>query len=66
LSSAYTWPGKILKPSTGLVVEGLAAHGGLMQAYQFFFIGAGVIGIPAIILFGILAARQDAPAQVLT
>jgi PAT family beta-lactamase induction signal transducer AmpG len=66
LSSAYTWPGKILKPSTGLVVEGLAAHGGLMQAYQFFFIGAGAIGIPAIILFGILAARQDAPAQVLT
>lgn len=65
LSSAYTWPGKILKGSTGFVVEGLAAHGGLMQAYQIFFIGAGAIGIPAIILFGILAARQDAPAHAL-
>jgi PAT family beta-lactamase induction signal transducer AmpG len=37
----------------------MAAHGGLMRAYQLFFVGAGLLGIPAIILFMILAARQS-------
>lgn len=62
LSSAYTWPGKILKGASGLVVESLAAHGGLMRAYQIFFVGAGLIGIPAIVLFLALAAHRGRPS----
>jgi PAT family beta-lactamase induction signal transducer AmpG len=58
LSSAYTWPGKLLKGSVGLLVENMAAHEGLMRAYQTFFVGAGLIGVPAIILFMALAAQQ--------
>ncbi|MGH6877235.1 MAG: AmpG family muropeptide MFS transporter [Rhizomicrobium sp.] len=57
LSSTYAWVGKILKGSTGVVVESMAAHGGLMSAYRVFFLGAGVIGIPAIVLFVLLALR---------
>jgi PAT family beta-lactamase induction signal transducer AmpG len=58
LSSVYTWPGKILKGTSGFVVESLAAHGGLMRAYQIFFLVSGLIGIPAIVLFLALGARQ--------
>jgi PAT family beta-lactamase induction signal transducer AmpG len=59
LSSVYTWTGKVLKGTSGPLIEGMAAHGGLMRAYQLFFVGAGLLGIPAIILFMILAARQS-------
>lgn len=61
LSSAYTWTGKVLKGTSGPVIESMAAHGGLMQAYQIFFVGAGLLGIPAIVLFMALAAQQRAP-----
>ncbi|HEX4157524.1 MAG TPA: MFS transporter [Rhizomicrobium sp.] len=61
LSSAYTWPGKVLKGSVGFVIEGMAAHEGLMPAYQVFFVGAALLGIPAIVLFMALAAQQRAP-----
>lgn len=61
LSSAYTWTGKVLKGTSGPIIESMAAHGGLMQAYQVFFVGAGLLGIPAIILFMALAAQQRAP-----
>jgi PAT family beta-lactamase induction signal transducer AmpG len=61
LSSAYTWPGKVLKGSVGFVIESMAAHEGLMPAYRMFFIGAGLLGIPAIVLFMALAAQQRAP-----
>jgi PAT family beta-lactamase induction signal transducer AmpG len=56
LSSAYAWPGKILKGFSGAFVEGLKTSHGLMGAYEIFFIGAGVIGIPAILLFVALGA----------
>ena len=62
LSSAYTWPGKILKGASGFMVESLAAHGGLMRAYQIFFVGTGLVGIPAIVLFIVLAARRVRPS----
>ena len=63
LSSTYTVFGKLLKGFSGTVVEGLAAHVGLMQAYAFFFIGAGLIGIPALVLFSLLASqRRQRPA----
>ena len=56
LSSAYTWAGKILKGFSGAVIDGLKASHGLMGAYEIFFIGAGAIGLPAILLFMVLAA----------
>lgn len=61
LSSTYAWLGKILKGTTGIFVENVAAHEGLMRAYQIFFVAAGAIGVPAIVLFLILSARQRAP-----
>jgi PAT family beta-lactamase induction signal transducer AmpG len=62
LSSAYTWPGKILKGTSGFVIESLATHGGLMSAYQIFFVGAGLVGIPAMVLFVALAAHRGGPS----
>jgi PAT family beta-lactamase induction signal transducer AmpG len=61
LSSTYAWVGKILKGSTGIFVESLATHIGLLRAYQIFFVGAGAIGVPAIVLFMLLSARQRRP-----
>lgn len=61
LSSTYAWLGKILKGTTGIFVESVAAHEGLMRAYQIFFVGAAAIGIPAIVLFVLLSTRQRPP-----
>jgi MFS transporter, PAT family, beta-lactamase induction signal transducer AmpG len=61
LSSAYTWPGKLLKGSMGLLIDGMAAHQGLMPAYRTFFVGAGFVGIPAIILFIVLWSYERTP-----
>jgi PAT family beta-lactamase induction signal transducer AmpG len=58
LSSTYAWLGKIMKGFSGAIVESLSATHGLMNAYAIFFVGAGAIGIPAIILFIILAAHH--------
>jgi len=60
LSSTYAWVGKIAKGFSGVIVEHLAARHGLMTAYAVFFIGAGAIGIPAILLFLVLSARRRA------
>ena len=61
LSSAYTWAGKILKGFSGVLIDGLKASHGLMTAYEIFFIGAGSVGIPAILLFMVLAAYSPKP-----
>ncbi len=58
LASTYAWAGKILKGFSGVVVERLSASFGLMDAYAIFFIGAGLIGVPAVFLFLLLDARQ--------
>jgi PAT family beta-lactamase induction signal transducer AmpG len=58
LSSTYAWAGKILKGFSGTIVESLSGTFGLMHAYAVFFVGAGLIGIPAIMLFYWLAARH--------
>jgi PAT family beta-lactamase induction signal transducer AmpG len=63
LSSVYALPGKFLKGFSGALVEGMATQIGLMNAYVAFFIGCGVIGVPALILFALLARRQ-APLTV--
>jgi len=57
LSSAYAWSGKLLKGFSGATVDVLAAHYGLMNAYAGFFIGCGLLGIPALILFAMLGRR---------
>lgn len=62
LSSTYAWAGKILKGFSGATVESLSAAHGLMGAYAIFFAGAGLIGIPAILLFVLLDSRQRAAA----
>ena len=56
-SATYTWAGKVLKGFSGLAVETMAPHFGLMNAYALFFIGCGRIGVPALLLFAFLARR---------
>ncbi len=64
LSSTYAWAGKILKGFSGVVVVNLSAGHGLMNAYAIFFVGAGLIGIPSILLFLLLGARLRAAASM--
>ena len=54
LSSTYAWLGKILKGFSGAEVERLSAAHGLIHAYGIFFIGCGMTGVPAVLLFGVL------------
>jgi PAT family beta-lactamase induction signal transducer AmpG len=66
LSSTYTWVGKILKGFSGVTVETLQQTHGLMGAYAIFFVGAGLVGVPALILCLLLAgpqSRRDAMAR---
>ena len=58
LSSSYAWAGKLLKGFSGSIVDGLTPHFGLMNAYALFFLGCGVAGIPALLLFWLLGVRQ--------
>jgi PAT family beta-lactamase induction signal transducer AmpG len=61
LSSAYTYVGKFAKGFSGVMVERLASGRSLLDAYALFFIGAGLLGLPALILCIVLAraARQS-------
>jgi PAT family beta-lactamase induction signal transducer AmpG len=65
LSSAYTYVGKFAKGFSGVMVERLAVGRPLLEAYGLFFIGAGLLGLPALILCIFLsrAARESAPAS---
>ena len=64
LSSTYAMLGKFLKGFSGAVVEGLQGAGHPPgESYAIFFVGAGLIGVPALLLFLLLAAlhkRRDA------
>jgi MFS transporter, PAT family, beta-lactamase induction signal transducer AmpG len=64
LSSAYTYVGKFAKGFSGVMVEQLASGRTLLEGYALFFIVAGLMGIPALILclFLARATRQPAPA----
>jgi PAT family beta-lactamase induction signal transducer AmpG len=55
LSSAYTYVGKFAKGFSGVMVERLAAGRTLLEGYGLFFIDAGLLGIPALILCIVLA-----------
>ena len=58
LSSTYAYLGKFLKGFSGLVVENLAQGRSLMEAYAIFFVGAGLMGVPALILCLFLVRDQ--------
>lgn len=66
LTSAYAIVGKVMKTSSGSLVDGLTVHYGLMNAYGAFFIIAGLIGIPAIFLFWILSHKLKAKQAAAT
>jgi PAT family beta-lactamase induction signal transducer AmpG len=57
LSSAYTYVGKFSKGFSGVIVDHLAARTGLLEAYGLFFIGAGLLGLPALVLCVVLGRR---------
>ena len=59
LTSTYAWVGKFLKGFSGALVETLQVSHGLMGAYGLFFIGAGAIGLPALILCLILVRPRQ-------
>ena len=65
LSSAYTYVGKFAKGFSGVAVERLAAGRPLLDAYALFFIGAGLLGLPALVLCIVLAraTRRRVDAQ---
>ncbi|PYQ73950.1 MAG: MFS transporter [Acidobacteria bacterium] len=62
LSSAYTYVGKFAKGFSGVMVERLAAGRTLLEGYALFFIGAGLLGIPALILCLLLARTTKSRA----
>jgi PAT family beta-lactamase induction signal transducer AmpG len=63
LTSAYTLFGKSLKTLSGTVIDALTPSLGQTHAYATFFVGSGLIGVPAILLFVLLAARQGPTVQ---
>ena len=64
LSSAYAWSGKLLKGFSGSAVEAMTPHVGLMNAYSLFFIGCGLLGVPALILFAFLGRRPGGRTEL--
>ncbi len=58
LSSAYTYVGKFAKGFSGVMVESLASGRTLLEGYALFFIGAGLLGIPALVLCLMLARTE--------
>jgi PAT family beta-lactamase induction signal transducer AmpG len=63
LSSAYTYVGKLAKGFSGVMVERLAAGRTLLEGYAYFFIVAGLLGIPALVLCIVLARVTRQPAR---
>jgi PAT family beta-lactamase induction signal transducer AmpG len=64
LSSAYTYVGKFSKGFSGVMVESLASGRTLLEGYALFFIGAGLLGVPALVLCIILARVERRKAEV--
>jgi PAT family beta-lactamase induction signal transducer AmpG len=55
LSSTYAYVGKFAKGFSGVTVEHLAVGRTLLDGYALFFIGAGLLGLPALVLCIVLA-----------
>jgi PAT family beta-lactamase induction signal transducer AmpG len=64
LSSTYAYLGKILKGFSGVIVDHLALSHPRMDAYSLFFLGAGAIGLPAIVLCLVLLRTQRAATRL--
>jgi PAT family beta-lactamase induction signal transducer AmpG len=65
LTSALTWTGKTLKGFSGTIVEALQHDGrNLVEAYGTFYLLSAAVGLPAILLCLILAARHARLAGV--
>jgi PAT family beta-lactamase induction signal transducer AmpG len=62
LSSAYTYVGKFTKGFSGVMVEGLSNGRTLLEGYALFFVGAGLLCVPAIVLCLILERITREPA----
>jgi PAT family beta-lactamase induction signal transducer AmpG len=57
------WSGKLLKGFSGPIVEQMEKAGHApADAFSLFYLGCGLIGIPAILLSLVLMARKPAPA----
>src|SRR5712671_1983876 len=63
LSSAYTYVGKFAKGFSGVMVERLTVGRTLIDAYGLFFIGAGLLGVPALVLCIVLARATHTSAR---
>ena len=68
LSSAYTYVGKFAKGFSGVMVESPGQRPDAARGLRLFFIGAGLLGIPALVLCVILgeghaAARSERTGQ---
>jgi len=63
LSSTYTYIGKLSKGFSGLTVEWLASGRTLLDGYALFFIGCGLLGLPALILCFFLARAVRQPER---
>ncbi|HWF00873.1 MAG TPA: MFS transporter [Caulobacteraceae bacterium] len=50
LTSAMAWAGKISKGFSGVIVEALKPGHTLLQAYGLFYVAAGLVGAPAVVL----------------
>jgi PAT family beta-lactamase induction signal transducer AmpG len=61
LSSTYTYVGKLSKGFSGVMVESLASGRTLLDGYALFFIGCGLLGVPALILCLLLARATRQP-----
>jgi MFS transporter, PAT family, beta-lactamase induction signal transducer AmpG len=67
LSSIYTLFGKFLKGFSGAVVDGFQQSGRtLMESYGLFYVGAGLIAAPALVLCLVILARQKPAAAPTT
>jgi MFS transporter, PAT family, beta-lactamase induction signal transducer AmpG len=64
LSSIYTLFGKFLKGFSGAVVDGLHGTHTLMESYAIFYVAAGAVCVPALLLSLVIAARKPrAPTE---
>ena len=64
LTSTYAYLGKFLKGFSGLAVETLSQTRPLLESYGLFFIAAGALGLPSVILCGGLAAGEAKRARL--
>lgn len=62
LSSVYALLGKFLKGFSGVLVDGLTARLGLMDAYAVFFVGCALVAVPSILLFWLVGRGTQRPA----